>query len=131
VAVVAGAAVLSGLYGCAPVVRGQRVSAEAIPHSFQLVVWNDSPREATLSIQLDGTVILSETVRNPDVDPAIVAVRFAALPVGDYVLVVTDRSTGQSETRTIHLTQYIIVNVIVEAKGMKIDVSTKPVAGYA
>jgi hypothetical protein len=103
----------------------------AVPHSFQLVVWNDSPREARLSVQLGGTVILSETVKNPDIDPAVVAVRFAALPVGDYVLVVTDRSTGQSEARTIHLTEHILVDVRIEAKGMKIDVSTKPVAGYA
>jgi hypothetical protein len=102
-----------------------------IAHSFHLAVWNDSPREARLSVELDGTAILSETVRNPDVDPAIVAERYAALPAGDYVLVVTDRSTGQSETRTIHLTEYINVDVRIEAKGMTIDVSTKPVSGYA
>ena len=131
VAVLALAAFLGVLCGCAPVVRGKSVSATAIPHSFKLVVWNPSSREARLSIRLENTVIFDETVRPPHVDPAIVAFRYAALPVGDYQLVVTDRSTGQFEAVTIHLTRYINVDVRVEANGVKIDVSTTLRDGYA
>jgi hypothetical protein len=49
----------------------------------------------------------------------------------NYQLVVTDKSTGRVQAVTIHLTQYINVDVRIETSGVKIDVSTTPRDGYA
>lgn len=125
------AALLAGSWGCAPVVRGSPVVSKVIPRSFELIVWNDSSRQARLRIQLDDTVIFDGTVKPPDVDPAIVISRYAALPIGDYKLVVMDRSTGRTEAVTIHLTRSIHVDVRVETTGMTVEVSTNLVNAYA
>ena len=124
-------ALLAGSWGCAPVVRGAPVFSKVIQRSFELIVWNDSTREARLRIELDDTVIFDGTVKPPDVDPAIVVSRYAALPIGNYKLLVTDRSTGRTEAVTIRLTRYIHVDVRVETTGMTIEVSTNLVNAYA